>query len=104
MVTWISIREILDEKITEDLENIENIITGIESISDEKEALIKWSKEERGVPVIKVKGSISRGTKIFGIYSSIIPKETIRNVFIREIKKTEAADADSWEMVVSDPK
>jgi uncharacterized protein (DUF342 family)/DNA-binding NarL/FixJ family response regulator len=94
-------QEILDDKITIDSENIKKIIREIESISDEKDALIKWSKEEMGIPIIKVEGSISQGTKIFGIYSSIIPKETLRNVFIKEIEKP---DADRWEMVISECK
>ncbi len=94
-------QEMLDEKITEGLENIKNIIKEIETISDEKEAIRKWSKEERGIPVIKVKGSISQGTHMFGIYSSIIPKETIRNVFIMESKQT---DADRWEMMILESK
>ena len=91
----------LDEKITEGLENIKNIIKEIETISDEKDAIIKWSKDDRGFPVVNVKGSIVHGTKIFGIYSSIIPKETIRNVFIKEIKQT---DADKWEMIILESK
>ncbi len=94
-------QEVLDENITEDLENIKKIIKEIESISDEKIALLNWSKEERGIPLIQVKGSICQGTKIFGIHSLITPTETIRNVFIREIKKS---NADSWEMMISDPK
>jgi len=43
----------------------------------------------------------TRGTKMFGIYSSIIPKETIRNVFIKENKQT---DADKWEMMILESK
>lgn len=93
--------KILDENVAEDLENIKRIIKEIESISDEKQALLNWSKEEKGIPVIQVKGSIFQGTKIFGIYASIIPEETIRNIFIKEIK---TPNADSWEMVISDPK
>lgn len=91
-------QEILDDKITEGLENIKNIIKEIETISDEKEAIMKWSKEERGIPVIKVKGSIFQGTKMFGIYSSIIPKKNIQNVLVKEIKNP---DTDRWEMVIS---
>ncbi len=94
-------QEMLDEKITEGLKNIKNIIKEIETISDEKQALMKWSKEEKGIPVIKVKGSISCGTKMFGMYSSIIPKETIRNVFVKEIQQTYA---DGWEMMISESK
>lgn len=94
-------QEMLDEKITEGLENIKNIIKEIETISDEKQALMKWSNEESGIPVIKVKGSISHGTKMFGIYSSIILRETIRNIFIKESKQT---DADRWEMLILESK
>ena len=94
-------QEMLDEKITEGLKNIKNIIKEIETISDEKQALMKWSKEEKGIPVIKVKGSISHGTKMFGMYSSIIPKETIRNIFVKEIQQTYA---DRWEMMILESK
>ncbi len=41
---------------------------------------------------------ICQGTKIFGKHSSIVLTETIKNVFIREVKNT---NADTWEMVIS---
>ncbi|MFO7911458.1 MAG: flagellar assembly protein A [Desulfotignum sp.] len=90
-------QEILEEQIAQDLAAIEAFIAEIESIGEEKEAILLWSREEKGDPVIKVSGSITQGTKLFGIHASFIPKETIRNVAIREIKDPET---DAWQMVM----
>lgn len=92
-------QEALDESIAKDLAAIEAIINEIEVISEQKQAILKWSKEEKGVPVIKVSGRILQGTKLFGSYSSLFLKETIQKVTIREIKQT---DSDTWQMMILD--
>jgi len=92
-------QEMLDEIIAQDLVTIEAIIAEIEVISGQKEVIMKWSKEEKGVPVIKVSGRILQGTKLFGSYSSLFLKETIQKVTIREIKQT---DSDTWQMMILD--
>ncbi len=90
-------QEILEEQIAQDLAAIESLIAEIETIGEEKKAILLWSKEEKGDPVITVSGPITQGTKLFGIHASFIPKETIRNVTIRETKDPET---DTWQMVL----
>jgi len=90
-------QEILEEQIAQDLAAIEALIAEIETMGKEKEAILQWSKEEKGDPVITVSGAIIQGTKLFGIHTSYIPKETIRNVTIRETKQPET---DAWQMVM----
>ncbi len=90
-------QEILEEQIAQDLFAIEALIAEIETIGGEKEAILQWSKEEKGDPVVTVSGAITRGTKLFGIHTSYIPNETIRNVTIRETKHPEI---DAWQMVI----
>ncbi len=90
-------QEILEEQIAQDLAAIEALIAEIETIGKEKEAILLWSREEKGDPVIKVSGPITQSTKLFGIHTSFIPKETIRNVTIRETKQPET---DAWQLVI----
>ncbi len=90
-------QEILEEQIAQDLSAIEALIAEIETIGGEKEAILQWSKEEKGDPVVTVSGAITQGTKLFGIHTSYFPIETIRNVTIREIKHPET---DTWQMVI----
>ncbi len=90
-------QEILEEQVAQDLAAIEALIAEIETIGKEKEAILQWSREEKGDPFIKVSGLITQGTKLFGIHTSFIPKETIRNVTIRETKQPET---DAWQMVI----
>ncbi|HKL00898.1 MAG TPA: flagellar assembly protein A [Desulfotignum sp.] len=90
-------QEILEEQIAQDLAAIEAVIAEIETMGKEKTALLQWSKEEQGDPVITVSGAVTQGTKLFGIYTSYIPTETMRNVTIRETKHPET---DDWQMVM----
>ncbi len=90
-------QEILEEQIAQDLAAIEALVAEIETIGKEKEAILIWSREEKGDPVITVSGPVIQGTQLYGIYTSFIPKETIRNVTIREIKDPET---DTWQMII----
>ncbi|SLM32501.1 conserved hypothetical protein [Desulfamplus magnetovallimortis] len=94
-------QELLDEKIAQDLITIETLVKEIEKISEEKDAIIKWSIEEKGVPVIKVKCPIWQGTNLFGIHSSLMLTETVRNVTIKEVKSN---DAELWRLTILESK
>ncbi len=92
-------QERLDEKISQDLTVIETLIQEIETIGEEKTAILKWSEEEKGDPVVKVSGLLFQETRLSGIYSSLVPKETLRRVLIREVRPTEQGH---WQMVVQE--
>ncbi|MCP3872492.1 MAG: DUF342 domain-containing protein [Desulfobacteraceae bacterium] len=94
-------QKLLHQKNGRNLSAIETIIKEIESINEEKHAILKWSKNEKGIPFISVTGCILQGTKIFGIHSSTIFRETIRNVTIKEIKQ---AEKDFWSMMILESK
>ncbi|MCA1794476.1 MAG: flagellar assembly protein A [Desulfotignum sp.] len=90
-------QEILEEQIAQDLAAIEALIAEIETIGKEKETILQWSREEKADPIITVSGPVIQGSKLYGIYTSFIPKETIRNVTIRETKDPET---DTWQMII----
>ncbi|MFH1153432.1 MAG: FapA family protein [Pseudomonadota bacterium] len=90
-------QETLDATILEDYQAVESIIKEIESIGEEKAAIQKWSKEEKGVPVVRVSGVMTPGTLVYGIQSSIVLKDVIRNSLIREMKQE---GSNEWRMIV----
>ncbi len=91
----------LDKKLNQDMAAIEIIIKEIETINEEKHAIIKWTKEEKGIPVIKVTGLILQGTKLFGIHSSTSIRETIRNIIVEETKQV---GTNIWTMKIFESK
>lgn len=92
-------QETLEEKITFLLTAVEESIREIESISDEKKAVLQWSKEEKGDPVITVHGIIAPRTALFGPQSSFQVKEALHRVTLREVKDT---NRDIWRMMIMD--
>lgn len=95
-------QEDLEERIEDAKERIEEIIDGIEDLSDQKQAVVKWSKKDKANPRITVKGSIYGGTRVSGVHASYILKETAKNVVVEEVKVPDTED--DYEMVIGKPK
>ena len=79
-------QEKLSRKIEESLAEIEGFISHIEALHSQKQAVIAWSKEETGTPVLKAAGAIFTKTKIHGQHAVIHIPETVRNVTVQEEK------------------
>lgn len=94
-------QEILEEKIAQDLAAIEMLIKEVEAVSQEKQAIIKWSQDEKGVPVIKVRGQIQQGTTLYGMHASLTLRQTVKNVTIAEVQPSEG---DFWQMTIVESK
>ena len=92
-------------------DQIQNEITGLqdEFKNSEKEikeflneikSLSEWSRQEKGVPVVKVYGTVFSQTTIGGPHSSHTLTENTRLVSIREIKATDPDSGVEWEMKI----
>ena len=82
-------------------DEIKNSEEEIKELLDEIESLSEWSSQEKGVPVVKVYGTVFSHTRIRGIHSLGVLKEKMHQVVIREIKATGHDCGDQWNMRVS---
>jgi len=78
-------QETLGKKIEQSLADIESLIEHIENMNAQKKAVINWSKEENGTPVLKATGSIYSSTRIHGEHALTRISETVRNVLVKEV-------------------
>ncbi len=86
----------LGEKIADGQKRIEKIIEGIETLNNEKRAVMEWSNKDKCIPIVKITGSIVSGTMVSGKHSKMILKEDIRNASIKEVKVSDA----EWNMEI----
>jgi Fic family protein len=87
----------LKEKIRQDLGQIETLISKIERLSNEKKVIRHWSQNKKGNCIVAVKQHIHQGSKILGINSATVLKETLFNVCLEERKKP---GTNRWSMAV----
>ncbi len=91
----------ITEKITGFQDEIKNSEQEIKELLDEIEALSEWSRQEKGLPVVKVYGTIFSHTTISGLHSSGVLKENMNYVSIREIKTSDPDSGVKWKMKIS---
>ncbi len=92
-------QEKIDAAASKLMDEIESIIAGIETIGNEKNAVLKWSEKNKAQALLRATGTIYSGTKILGRRAALALKEDVRNVSIREVKVDESED--TWELAVS---
>jgi uncharacterized protein (DUF342 family) len=63
-------------------------------------AIIKWSRKEKGLPVVSVTGQIFQGTSIEGLHTTKVLRQAYRNVTIKEVKITDPNSEEDWEFRV----
>jgi len=61
-----------------------------------KESLLDWAKNQTTVSYIKTSSSMFAGTMVIGTHTSMVVKETAKNVKIREVKNPDMPEG--WEM------
>ncbi len=88
----------LSEKIGESMTEIEIMIERMEDLNTQKEAVTAWSKEEKGISVVKATGLIVAETEIHGKHSVIKIKEDARNVTVKEVNLPDTESA--YEMTI----
>jgi len=71
----------------------------IEELDHEKQGILEHAQKQAVKAVLRVNGSIHAGTIVSGPRSSRTLEKELRNVKIKEHKKTDAAD--EWEIVIS---
>jgi len=91
----------ITEKITGFQDEIKNSEEEIKELLDEIEFLSEWSRKEKGLPVVKVYGTIFSHTTISGLHSSGVLKENMNYVSIREIKTSDPDSGVKWKMKIS---
>lgn len=84
----------LQDEIKNSEEEINKLLDDIESVSE-------WSRQEKGVPVVKVYGTIFSQTIIGGFYCSVTLKSKDHHVLIRETKVSDPDAGVEWKMRVS---
>jgi len=89
MADYFNTQGALGQKIEKSLAEIEKLIEHIEDLNKQKEAVITWSKEEKGIPVVNATGSIFSETKIHGRHSLIHISDTVRNSMVKEVTLSE---------------
>ena len=92
-------QEQLQAEASKALAEIENIIAGIESIGNEKTAVIKWSEKNKSQGVLQVTGTIRAGTKIHGSQAAMVLQEDMRNITAREVKTNR--EGETYEIAIT---
>lgn len=77
---------------------ISEVESEIQDLHDERDAILAWARQRKGVPVVVVGGEILGGTRIYGVHSSAVLKSRYRHVRIREVKRVDPAAGESWEL------
>jgi hypothetical protein len=80
---------------------IKNSEQEIKELQDEIEALAEWSRKEKGLPSVKVYGTIFSHTTIRGVHSSGVLSKNMHRVHIRETKISDPDSWVKWEMKIS---
>ena len=80
---------------------IENSEEEIKGLRDEIESLSEWSRKEKGVPIVKVNGTIFSHTTIRGLHSSAVLKKNMHQVSIKEARVSDPDSTVKWKMIVS---
>ncbi len=72
----------------------------VNELRDEKEAILKWSREDKTIPAVKAKGSVYEGCSIFGPNALITLEKTYKNIHIKELRVSDPKEGADWEMKV----
>ena len=79
-----------DDKIVDNIYDADKIIGGMKQelvkLNENVQELIELSKKDKGVPSVKNSGAVFAGTKIKGPNASIVIKENLNRVLIKERK------------------
>lgn len=90
---------------SEEISNIQQKIKGSEVQINELQDMIteitEWSTTEKGVPQVRVNGTIFQDTIIQGINSSLTIPRNYKKVFIQELQKTSPEDVLEWHISIS---
>ena len=88
------------QKNEKDIETeINEVEDRIEELDHEKQGILEHAQKQATKALLRVNGSIHAGTIVSGPRSSRTLEKELRNVRIKEHKKTDAAD--DWEIVIS---
>ncbi|MFZ5569285.1 MAG: FapA family protein [Thermodesulfobacteriota bacterium] len=80
---------------------IREIDQKIQAHNDERDDMMKWAREQKGSPAVKVRGVIYEGTSVFGPHASIILRESRKHALIKEVRLMNSDQEEEWEMRVS---
>jgi hypothetical protein len=94
-------QEEADRKIAELETQMRPLQDEIEELTDEKQSIEEWSKSQKPVAVVSVRGPIYAGTIVTGIHTQLRLTDTCRHVRIQEVKMTDPDAATEWEMRIS---
>ena len=93
------------DQLPEEISDIQKKITDskaeVKKMKDKISEITEWSNEEKGIPEVRVNGVIFQDTAINGIYSSLILKQELKNVLIKEQKIYGPDDMLEWKIKIS---
>ncbi len=92
-------QEQMEADAARSMSEIETIISGIEAIGNEKNAVLKWAEKNKAQAVLRTSGIICSGTRIHGRRAAMIVKEDVKNCKATEVKTDEPGD--NWEIVIT---
>ncbi len=83
----------------QDIENqIKPLQNEINALEAEKEAILEWSRKEKGIAIVETRGAVQAGTVVSGVHARTVLKETVRRSSIKEIQTTDPDAPVKWEM------
>ena len=91
----------IKEKVSDFQQKIKDSETEIQGLNDEIARITEWSKNDKGLPEVKVHGKIFQDATIKGIYSSLTLPESHENILIKERKTIGSDETFDWKMKIS---
>jgi uncharacterized protein (DUF342 family) len=71
----------------------------IKTFTEDLAATTAWSKEVKGTPVLTVRGKIFAGTSVKGPFASMVFKEDLSHITIKEMKGLSSDPTPQWKIV-----
>lgn len=90
-----------DEKISAMESELTVLQEEINELTDERQAIVQWSKTQKPIAVVSATGPVYAGTIISGVHAQTRIKETCRHVRIHEVKLTNPDAATEWDIRIS---
>lgn len=86
----------LIEVVAQHNDLLSSAVEKIGVLKHDKKSLLEWAKNQTTVSYIKTSSSMFSGTMVIGAHTSMVVKETAKNVKIREVKNPDMPEG--WEM------
>jgi predicted Zn finger-like uncharacterized protein len=71
----------------------------IQELTEDMASITVWSKEVKGTPVLTVRGKIFAGTSVKGPFASMVFKEDLSRITIKEMKGSPSDPTPQWKVL-----